>query len=100
MLAWQRYAQPFARSAEMFDVYLNSKADLLVVLKGLPIPKSETGRWRRQKTKVAIVSDEIRLAIQRHGYYRRKLGEPVSTYKRIAARNPSRSPGRTWSTPS
>ena len=84
----------------MFDVYLNGKADLLVVSKGLPIPKSETGRWRKKKTKVAFVSDEIRLAIQRHGYYRRKLGEPVSTYKRIAARNPSRCPGRTWFTAS
>jgi hypothetical protein len=84
----------------MFDVYLNGKADLLVVSKRLPIPKNETGRWRKKKTKVAFVSDEIRLAIQRHGYYRRKLGEPVSTYKRIAARNPSRSPGGTWSTAS
>jgi hypothetical protein len=84
----------------MFDVYLNGKADLLVVSKGLPIPKSETGRWRKQKTKAAIVSDEIRLAIQKHGYYRRKLGEPVSTYKRIAARNPSLSPPLTRSTAS
>jgi hypothetical protein len=85
----------------MFDVYLNGKADLLVVSKGLPIPKSETGRWRKKKkTKVAFVSDEIRLAIQRHGYYRRKLGEPVSTYKRIAARNPSLSPPLTRSTAS
>jgi hypothetical protein len=84
----------------MFDVYLNGKADLLVVSKGLPIPKSETGRWRKKKTKVAFVSDEIRSAIQRHGCYRRKLGEPASTYKRIAARNPSRCPGRTWFTAS
>jgi hypothetical protein len=71
----------------MFDVYLNWKGDLLVVPRGLPIPNSETGRWRKKKTKVAAVSDEIRLAIQRHGYYRRKLGEPVSTYNRMAARS-------------
>ncbi|SHG79593.1 hypothetical protein SAMN05443248_2684 [Bradyrhizobium erythrophlei] len=71
----------------MFDVYLNSKGDLLVVPRGLPIPNSETGRWRKKKTKVGAVSDEIRLAIQRHGYYRRKLGEAVSTYNRMAARS-------------
>jgi hypothetical protein len=80
----------------MFEVYLNSKGDLLVVPNGLPIPNSEKGKWRKKRTKVASVSEEIRLAIQRHGYYRRKLGEPVSGYKRIAARSPSRSPGRTW----
>ncbi len=59
----------------MFEVYLNGKGALLVVPKGLPIPNSETGRWRKKKTKVAAVSEEIRLAIQRDGYYRRKLGE-------------------------
>jgi hypothetical protein len=69
----------------MFDVYLNRKGDLLVLPNGLPIPKRETGKWRKKKTKVGAVSDEIRLAIQRNGYYRRKLGEPVSTDNRIAA---------------
>jgi hypothetical protein len=64
-----------AGSTAMFEVYLNGKRALLVVPKGLPIPKSETGRWRKKKTKVAAVSEEIRLAIQRDGYYRRKLGE-------------------------
>jgi hypothetical protein len=59
----------------MFDVYLNGKSDLLVVPKGVPIPSSETGRWRKKKTKVSAVSDEIRLAVRRHGYYRRKLGD-------------------------
>jgi hypothetical protein len=78
---------PQAGSTAMFEVYLNRKGALLVVPKGLPIPTSETGRWRKKKTKVAAVSDEIRLAIQRNGYYRRKLGEPVSTYNRIAARS-------------
>jgi hypothetical protein len=71
----------------MFDVYLNWKGDLLVVPRGLPIPNSETGRWRKKKTRVGAVSDEIRLAIKRHGYYRRKLGEAVSTYNRMAARS-------------
>ena len=59
----------------MFDVYLNRRGDLLVLPNGLPIPNKETGRWRKKKTRVAAVSDEIRLAIQRWGYYRRKLGE-------------------------
>jgi hypothetical protein len=71
----------------MFDVYLNRKGDLLVLPNGLPIPNRETARWRKKKTKVGAVSDEIRLAIQRNGYYRRKLGEPVSTDNRIAARS-------------
>jgi hypothetical protein len=53
----------------MFEVYLNRKGALLVVPKGLPIPTSETGRWRKKKTKVAAVNDEIRLSIQRNGYY-------------------------------
>ena len=66
----------------MFDVYLNRKGDLLVLPNGLPIPNQEAGRWRKKKAKVAAVSDEIRLAIQRWGYYRRKLGEPVSTTTR------------------
>jgi hypothetical protein len=71
----------------MFDVYLNRKGDLLVLPNGLPIPNRATARWRKKKTKVGAVSDEIRLAIQRNGYYRRKLGEPVSTDNRIAARS-------------
>jgi transposase len=41
-----------ARSAAMFDVNLNRKADLLVLPNGLPIPNQETGRWRK-KTRVA-----------------------------------------------
>jgi hypothetical protein len=77
---------PQAGSTAMFEVYLNGNGALLVVPEGLPIPNSEIGRWRK-KTKVAAVSEEIRLAIQRDGYYRRRLGEPISTYKRIAARS-------------
>lgn len=75
--ASQRYAEALARSDGMFDVYLNEKRNLLVVKKGLPIPSGEAGTWRKKKTKVASVSDEIRLAVQRYGYYRRKLGERV-----------------------
>jgi hypothetical protein len=57
----------------MFDVYLNTRRDLLVVRNGLPIPFLEaSGRWRKKK-KVASVSDDIKLAVQTQGYYMRKL---------------------------
>ena len=66
----------------MFDVYLNDRRDhLLVVAKGGVIPLAGTSarwpknRWRKKKRKVVTVSDEIRLAVQRDGYYRRRLGE-------------------------
>ena len=55
----------------MFDVYLNTKRDLLVVRNGLPIPLA-SGTWRKKK-KVASVSEDIKLAVQRQGYYMRKL---------------------------
>ena len=57
----------------MFDVYLNTKRDLLVVRNGLPnsFPDA-SGRWRKKK-KVASVSEDIKLAVQRQGYYLRKL---------------------------
>ncbi len=57
----------------MFDVYLNTKRDLVVVRNGLPIPLADTpGRWRKKK-KVASVSEDIKLAVQRQRYYVRKL---------------------------
>jgi hypothetical protein len=60
----------------MFDVYLNHKRDLLVVRQGSSIPPSGTsGRWRKTKRRVVSVSDEIRSAVQRQGYYMRKLSE-------------------------
>jgi hypothetical protein len=62
----------------MFDVYLNNRRDLLVVRNGLPIPiAGGSGRWRKRKRgKLTSVSEEIRIAVQKHGYYmRRRLGE-------------------------
>jgi len=58
----------------MFDVYLNDKRDLLVVRKGLPIPVIGvgSGRWRKKK-RVISVSAEIGRAVQKRGYYIRKL---------------------------
>jgi hypothetical protein len=57
----------------MFDVYQNTKRDLLVVRKGLPIPfPGASGKWRKKK-QVASVSEDIKLAVQRQGYYMRRL---------------------------
>jgi hypothetical protein len=60
----------------MFDVYLNEKRDrLLVVAKGQPIPiVGNSGRWRKKKGAVAV-SDEIKLALQRDGFYWRRRAE-------------------------
>jgi hypothetical protein len=58
----------------MFDVYLSDRRNLLVVRKGFPIPLDDAaGRWRKSKKRVASVSEEIRLAVQRQGYYMRRL---------------------------
>jgi hypothetical protein len=60
----------------MFDVYLSDKRDLLVVRSGYPIPNGgASGRWRKQKKRVTLVSEEIRRAVQRQGYYIRKVGD-------------------------
>ena len=92
-----------ARGWHMFDVYLSGKRDLLVVRKGLPIPTGTSVRWRKSKKKVLEVRDEIKTAVQRQGYYVRKLRElPIKTPSRAsgpnskasAVRRPSRSPDR------
>jgi len=59
----------------MFDIYLSSRRDLLVVRKGFPIPHVDvsSARWRKSRKRVMTVSDEIRLAVQRQGYYMRRL---------------------------
>jgi hypothetical protein len=57
----------------LFEVYLNDRRDLLVVEKGTPLPHiGASGKWRKKKG-VLKVSDEIRSAVQRQGYYLRKL---------------------------
>jgi hypothetical protein len=58
----------------MFEVYLNDRRNLLVVQKGTPLPLDAVSRkWRKTKKKVLRVSDEIRSAVQKQGYYVRKL---------------------------
>ena len=60
----------------MFEVYLSEKHDrLLVIEKGHPIPTIEnSGRWRKKERAVAV-SDEIKLALQKDGFYCRRLAE-------------------------
>ena len=58
----------------MFDVYLSGRHHLLVVRKGFPIPLADASKkWRKTKKRVVSASDEIRLAVERQGYYIRKL---------------------------
>jgi hypothetical protein len=61
----------------MFDVYLSDRRDhLLVVEKGQQIPIDQhLGRCHKKRATVAI-SEEIRTAVQRNGYYSRRLREP------------------------
>jgi hypothetical protein len=59
----------------MFDVYLSYRRDLLIVRKGSSLPISVSGRWRKRKRKVISVSGEIRSAIERQGYYMRKVSD-------------------------
>jgi hypothetical protein len=62
------------------DVYFNTKRDLLVVKKGFPMPPiAAQGKWRKSRKRVIKVSDEIRSALQRQGYYMRKLGTCIVT---------------------
>jgi uncharacterized protein YcgL (UPF0745 family) len=58
----------------MCDVYLNEKRDLLVVRKGLSSPLGDTSaKWRKSKKRVVSVSEEIRQAVEKQGYYLRRL---------------------------
>jgi hypothetical protein len=60
----------------MFEVYVNGRRDLLVIEKGTSLPLIvASGKWRKRKKKVIRVSDEIRLAVRRQGYYVRKLND-------------------------
>ena len=69
----QLYAVIRLRVFIVFDVYLNNRRDLLVVRKGLPFPLGgPLYKWRKSKKRVVKVSEEIRLAIQKQGYYMRK----------------------------
>lgn len=56
----------------MFDIYVNGGRDLLIVSKGSPPPTlGPVFRWRKTRKRVRRVSDEIKLAVERQGYYLR-----------------------------
>jgi hypothetical protein len=56
----------------MFDVYLSNRRDLLVVRKGSLIPLGDrSAKWRKSKKRVVSVSEEIRQAVAKQGYYMR-----------------------------
>ena len=86
----------------MFNVYLNEKRDrLLVIARGQPIPVIESaGRWRKKKATVAV-SDEIKTAVQRDGFYWRSLRKSNSLLSKkaispVAPRRASRNDIGTW----
>ncbi|MGY3477380.1 MULTISPECIES: hypothetical protein [Bradyrhizobium] len=58
----------------MFDVYRNEKRDFLVLSTGSAIPVvCSQNKWRKRRKRVLKVSDEIKAAVQREGYYVRSL---------------------------
>lgn len=58
----------------MFDVYRNDKRELLVLTNGSAIPVvCSQNKWRKRRKRVLKVSDEIKSAVQRQGYYVRSL---------------------------
>ena len=68
----------------MFEVYFNDKHDLLVLSKGSPIPTfGSSSKWRKSKKRVSKVSDEIRSAVQRQGYYMRRLRDAKVRTKQV-----------------
>jgi uncharacterized protein YcgL (UPF0745 family) len=73
------------------DVYFNTKRDLLVVKKGFPMPPiAAQGKWRKSRKRVNKVSNEIKSALQKQGYYVRKLRD----YTVIKTSPENRSSGR------
>lgn len=59
---------------KVFDVYRNRKRDLLVLSTGSAIPPAySANKWRRSRTRILNVSDEIKSTVQRQGYYVRSL---------------------------
>ena len=58
----------------MFDIYRNDKRDVLVLSTGCAVPViCYPSKWRKSRKRVLKVSDEIKSAVQRHGYYVRSL---------------------------
>ncbi|WP_271619318.1 hypothetical protein [Bradyrhizobium sp. CCBAU 51745] len=81
----------------MFDVYRNERRDFLVLSTGCAIPSvCCQNKWRKSRKRVLKVSDEIKSAVQRQGYYVRSLrGQRVHDLGRAAAStvHPKGAPG-------
>ena len=82
----------------MFDVYLSDRRDhLLVVEKGQPIPiHQHLARWHKKRAAV-VVSDEIKTAVRRDGYYSRRLREPQGSGSNGEPKNAVPSVDVAWS---
>lgn len=62
------------RGQKLFDVYRNDKRELLVLSNGSAIPVAHSAnKWRKRRKRILKVSDEIKSAVQRQGYYVRSL---------------------------
>ena len=58
----------------MYEVYHSDRRDLLVLSTGSAIPVfCHKKKWRKTRRRVRKVSDEIKSAVQRQGYYVRSL---------------------------
>lgn len=58
----------------MFDIYRNGKRGFLVLSTGSAIPNAHSAiKWRKSRKRILKVSDEIKSAVQRQGYYVRSL---------------------------
>jgi hypothetical protein len=68
------------------DIYLNNRRELLVVKKGCSIPSvAVAGSWRKRHKRVVKVSAEIRSAIQKDGYYMRKVTDFHANDRTVAS---------------
>lgn len=63
-----------------FDVYLSDRRDhLLVVAKGQSIPTHQPlARWYKKRA-AAAVSEEIKTAVRKDGYYSRRIRKPQTS---------------------
>ena len=61
----------------MYDIYVNDRNGLLVVLRGNRFPSEEKGTWRKKRA-VRSVSSLIREDILRRGYHLRNLSDRSS----------------------
>ena len=71
----------------MYEVYHSDRRDLLVLSTGSAIPVfCYKKKWRKTRRRVRKVSDEIKSAVQRQGYYVRSLRAAKEPLRRLAPR--------------